>query len=176
MRKVIVILVAALALGLAACNDDSGSSRETKATLIIQNEASTAVGTPAIRNFTEKRMMKMLYELRDNAHLVTYTYYLDLAGKRHKICPTTSIGYGIPFSAQFTAPKAARAVAPVYPSGTEGSWMYQMVDQPEPNGLYMPSSSSATWVMCMDPATKKPVPVYVEPNIIVSPFELSAVD
>ena len=56
------------------------------------DQASTSVGMPAVRNFTEKRLLKMLYELRDNAKLVTYSYYVDLNGGRHKICPTTSVG------------------------------------------------------------------------------------
>ena len=36
----------------------------------------------------------------------------------------------------------------------------------------MPESSSATWLMMMDPATDTPRAVYVEPLIIVSPFPL----
>lgn len=44
--------------------------------------------------------------------------------------------------------------------------------QSEPNGLFMPDSLSATWLMMIDPDTGEPRPVYVEPLIIVSPFKL----
>lgn len=169
MKRTIVVLCAALSLLLGACIQESnkGASREAKATEQLLNQASTAVGMPAIQNFNEKRMLKMLYELRDTANVVTYTYYLDWQGKRHRICPATSIGYGIPFSAQFTAPQR-----PDYSSYQDNA----VIMQPEPNGLYMPDSTSATWVMCLDPKTKDPKAVYVEPQILVSPFEMTTVD
>ena len=37
---------------------------------------------------------------------------------------------------------------------------------------FMPTSSSATWLMMIDPKTKKARPVYIEPEIVVSPFKL----
>jgi hypothetical protein len=46
------------------------------------------------------------------------------------------------------------------------------MDQPEPNGLYMPDSANATWLQIVDPATNKVSVVYIEPNLTVSPFRL----
>lgn len=175
------IALAALAcLALTACKqDNSGQSRETKQSLQLSEQASIAVGVPAIKNFAEKRQLKMIYELRDTAELVTYTYSIDMNGRRHKVCPSTSVGYGIPYSTQFTAPKAVRAVKPIYPDGTQyatGDWKDVETDQPEPNGLYMPADASATWVLCLDPKTKQLAPTYVEPQIAVYLFEMPAVD
>jgi len=48
----------------------------------------------------------------------------------------------------------------------------QVLPQADPNGLFMPTSSSATWLMMIDPETNKPRPVYIEPEIVVSPFPL----
>ena len=45
--------------------------------------------------------------------------------------------------------------------------------QADPNGLFMPSGLSATWVMLVNPRTNKPQPVYIENEIIVSPFRLN---
>lgn len=166
-----------LALPLAGCMDDnSGAARESRQTQLNLNQASTIVGMPAITNFTEKRMLKTIYELRDSPHLVTYSYYLDLNGKRHKVCPTTSIGYGFPYATQYTAPKAPKVSAPAYPDGTQSQWHTWEADQPEPNGLYMPSSADGTWVICLDPSDKSLKPVYVEPRVMVYPFEMSAAD
>lgn len=155
----IIAIFAIAALALTACNEkeSSGAKRETEATKQLLDQASVAVGVPGIINFTEKRQLKMLYELRDQASLATYSYYVDIQGKRHKICPTTSVGYGMPFSAQFTAPSVDEWVH----SGAK------TVMQPEPNGLYMPDSTSATWVICLS-SDGELNPVYVEPQIIVS--------
>jgi hypothetical protein len=121
-------------------------------------------------------MLKVIYELRDSPHLVTYSYYLDLNGNRHKVCPTTSIGYGFPYATQYTAPKAPKVGAPAYPDGTQGPWRTWEADQPEPNGLYMPAAAEGTWVICLDPGDKSLKPVYVEPRVMVYPFEMPATD
>ena len=174
MRSLPFIVIAAAAL--SGCEDRSGSTRDTKQTLQLQEQSAVVVGVPAIKNFTEKRQLKMIYELRDNANLVTYTYTVDMNGKRHKVCPTTSVGYGIPYAAQMTAPKAMRAVAPVYPDGTTAQWKYEQMDQPEPNGLFLPTQSDATWVLCKAPDGKALTPVYVEPKIVVYQFPMPSAD
>jgi len=165
-------------LALAACKEDtSGSARESRATQQLSEQASVASGMPAIVNFSEKRQLKAIYELRDTANLVTYTYTIDMNGKRHKVCPTTSVGFGIPYSTQYTAPKAIRIARALWYDGTQstGAHTYE-ADQPEPNGLYMPSSADGTWVLCLNPATKQIAPTYVEPRVVVYLFEMSSVD
>lgn len=47
--------------------------------------------------------------------------------------------------------------------------------QPEPNGLYMPDSTSATWVICLGEDGDLD-PVYVEPQIIVSLTPMESVN
>jgi hypothetical protein len=160
MLRITKIALATIAMiGLTACEPSkaTGAKSETKATQQLMDQASVAVGMPGIRNFAEKRQLKMLYELRDNANLVTYSYFVDVAGNLHKICPGPSVGYGMPFSAQFTAPS-------VDTYSHNGATI--TTHQPEPNGLYMPDSTSATWVICQINGELKPV--YVEPQIIVS--------
>lgn len=164
------IFLAATALAtlpfLAACVDDNtresaGARQESTATRMLMDRASVEVGMPAILNFTEKNFLKMLYELRDTSNLVTYSYWIDMQGNYHQVCPSTSIGFGMPFSAQFTAPSVdSRDV------GTSGATTITTM-QPEPNGLYMPDATSATWVICLGADGKTLEPVYVEPTIIV---------
>lgn len=158
MKKLLFASAAALLLSGCEGTADTGAKKETRATEQLLNQAATVVGMPGIINFTEKRQLKMLYELRDQANLVTYSYFVDMNGNLHKVCPSTSVGYGMPFSAQFTAPYRQE-------------WMYQgalETAQPEPNGLYMPDSTSATWVICLGGDGKSLKPVYVEPQVIVS--------
>ena len=57
-------------------------------------------------------------------------------------------------------------------SKCEDNGEVQVLPQPDPNGLFMPTSSSATWLMMVDPNGGKPRPVYIEPEIVVSPFPL----
>jgi len=179
MNKICLSAVAITTLvSLSGCKEDtSAATRDTRATLQVTEQATVAVGQPAIKAFAEKRQLKMIYELRDDANLVTYSYTLDMAGKRHKVCPTTSVGYGIPYAAQFTAPKAVRAVRPVYSDGTQSSTPHVAeMDQPEPNGLFMPSSADATWVLCLHPDGKRLAPTYVEPRVVVYLFPMPSED
>lgn len=162
MNRFLALSIGFLGFALTACDEvaPNGAQKETQATNQIMNQAATVVGVPAIQRFTEKRQLKMLYELRDRSDLVTYSYRVDMTGRLHRICPTTSVGFGMPFSAQYTAPELPVRIGP---SGASGQRF-----QPEPNGLYMPDATSATWVICLGSDGKSLNPVYVEPQIIVS--------
>ena len=137
---------------------DSSDKEMAEANEKLVAEANSQIGMPDIVNFEEKRKAKMLYELRDKRNYITHTYIVDMMGKLHKVC--TSSGYGIPYSAQYSSPEK---IAKVW-GGLHN------LPQAEPNGLFMPTSSSATWVICIHKG--KPKAVYVEPTIIVSPFPL----
>jgi hypothetical protein len=174
--KTIVIagtLFASITLLMGDGGDCSGTptadQRERQATEQLTGQASVQLGLPGITNFTEKRQLKMLYELRDSANLVTYAYYLDLNGGKHKICPATSVGYGLPYATQYSNPQKDAFY-------TSGSSQHLAMPQAEPNGLYMPAAAEGTWVICLDPDGKKLDPVYVEPRVIVSPFPMAAKD
>jgi hypothetical protein len=179
--KGIIIAAGLASLPLAACApDNSGAARETRATMQLAEQAAVTVGMPGIVNFAEKRQLKAIYELRDTANLVTYTYTVDMAGKRHKVCPSTSVGFGIPYATQFTAPKAPRKAKAQYPEGSgytnSADWVTFESEQPEPNGLYMPQQADGTWVLCLHPNGKDLAPTYVEPRVVVYLFEMAAAD
>lgn len=127
-------------------------------------QAVQTVGMPAIVNFQEKRFLKQILELRDTK-LSTITYTQDLNAKIHKLCD--SVGYGIPYSTQYTNPQRV-----VYSSYKEG---IATLPQADPNGLFSPPSAEGTWVLCLNPESKDVAPVYVEPRVIVSTFPLPGV-
>ena len=58
-------------------------------------------------------------------------------------------------------------------SKVTGHYQYEQIPQPEPNGLFMPTSAEGTWVMLKDPNSDLVAPVYVEPRIVSSPFRLT---
>lgn len=127
----------------------------------LMSEAQRQVGMPNIVNFQQRKLMKMIQEECDKENLICYAYIKsDYSGKL--IFIGKCIGYGVPFSAQYTNPERV-----------DGYHQHGVVlPQPDPNGLFMPTSSSATWLLMVDPDTNKPRPVYIEPEIVVSPFPL----
>ena len=167
MKKLAVLAGLPLCALLMAADDSCGSQRSEAdkkmdaATRATTEQAVAQVGMPGITNFTEKRIVRTLYELRDK-NIATFTYVPDLQGKLWHLCD--SIGYGLPYGVQFTNPHT-----PVWPEYHDSN----MADQPEPNGLFMPPSAEGTWIICAGPK-REMQPIYTEPRVIVSPFRLRA--
>lgn len=147
-----------------ACKEPRGSDEKQRAQQeAILAEGTSAVGMPATHNFFERRMLKQIFELRDQADYLTYTYtYNEMTGDKVFLCD--SIGYGIPSATQYTNPQK-------WDSIHQNPFV---IAQADPNGLFSPSSAEATWVLCKDPRDNKIKPIYVEPRIITSPFPLGA--
>ena len=170
MKKYILSLLLMCGLGLAMVACDEGPT-PTDAKVAAQQaaslqQASSQVGMPGITNFTEMKLVRKLYELRDQ-NITTYSYVPDMQGHLHFICP--SFGFGLPYGVQFSNPQV--------PYNRGGAQYGFALPQAEPNGLFMPDTAEGTWVICQDPNKKGDIaPIYVEPRVIVSPFKLNAVD
>jgi hypothetical protein len=146
-------------IGLASCRDDSSDRVQQDQQEILLKQATNATGMPSITRFTERKMLKAILELRDS-ELATVTYIVDLQGHAHKLC--NSVGYGLPYATQYTSPQKLDTSVN----------HYVVLPQADPNGLFSPASADGTWIMCLNPETKKAAALYVEPRVIVSPFEL----
>jgi len=166
MKKMIHVLsVLSLMFVTAAC--EAGPPRsdqvQAKAQEQMAMEATQQTGMPAIKNFFERKTMKMIMEMRDQSNLTTYTYlWNEMQGKKVFLC--NSIGYGLPYATQYTNPQKIAEAG--------HSYGYAILPQADPNGLFMPGSADATWVLCKNPKGDEVKPLYVEPKIIVSPFPL----
>lgn len=161
MKKLLLIPLAALSL--TACDEQvqSAEKQQAEATKKLTAEASRQIGMPDIVNFQERRLAKQILEMRDS-EIATHTYIKnDMQGCL--VYLGASVGYGLPYAVQFTNPE--RKVF-----GTNGGSI--SLPQADPNGLYMPDSLTATWVILYDPETKKTAPVYVESELTVSPFRI----
>jgi hypothetical protein len=130
-------------------------------------EANKQIGMPAITNFQERRLAKMIFELRDQEDLTTYAYIVSMTGDLVFLGRCT--GFGLPYSVQFTNPERVLG-GNEYPGAGPGG----TIPQADPNGLFMPSGLSATWLMMFDEESGESRPVYIEQEIIVSPFKLHA--
>lgn len=163
MKRLIVFLLigmfALLPMGLFANGQPEPSADKTDriAQEKMLEEAQRQVGMPAITNWQEKKLMKDLYELRDQANVLTYVYSeVMLSGKFRFI--GKAIGFPIPYATQYSNPEKHLSY---YQNGEYG---YNL-PQAEPNGLFMPSSAAGTWIMLVDPKTGKANPSYFEPNM-----------
>lgn len=186
MKKAIsvfsLIVVAFLFMGMDSCGEkkaakDSADAVQAQQTKNMLSEAQRQVGMPNIVNWQQRKLMKMIYELCDKEDLICYAYIKsDYQGKLFFI--GKCVGFGIPFSAQFTNPNRIWDLE-IDGGGVnkcEDNGEIQVIPQADPNGLFMPTSSSATWLMMVDPETNEPRPVYIEPEIVVSPFPLHNIE
>lgn len=171
MKLQFILIAAFAALVFSSCNEevprkekaDVVQARQTEQSL---SEANRQIGMPEIVNFQQRKLMKQIYEITDREDLVCYAYLqAEYSGKLVYI--GRCLGYGIPFSAQFTNPEKV-AHQQSYNGGSFGT-----LPQADPNGLFMPTSSSATWLLMLDPESNEPRPVYFEPTIVVSPFPIT---
>ena len=118
------------------------------------------MGMPAIVNFRERKLLKMIYELRDKENFQTHTYIVNkMTGTPVYLCP--SMGYAINDATGFTNPDKVIV---------NSSQSYGTLPQAEPNGLFTPSSSNAYWVICM--VGGKPSPIFVASEVLVTPVKL----
>lgn len=155
-----VFLMGASECGRKPTSDDIQRSQQET----ILKEGAAQIGMPAIKNFREKKILKMILELRDQSDFVTYSYvWSDIHACGRFL--GESIGFGIPYATQFTNPQKIES------SLSQGG--YAILPQADPNGLFSPASAEGTWVMLKDPGGKDVKPIYVEPRLIVLPFKLT---
>lgn len=150
--------------GFDSCQRDSANSKLAVKQEAIMQEADRQSGMPAIHNFTERKFMKMILELRDDPKLICYAYIIpEVTGK--PLLLGKCVGYGLPYATQYTNPEVD-----IY-SSTNSSTHHNL-PQADPNGLFMPKAAEATWILLINPKTNEPQPVYVEQRLLITPFLL----
>jgi len=152
--------------------DNNADADQAKQTAMLTNQANQEIGLPNITNFQQKKLMKMIYELCDREDLICYAYTKsDYTGKLNYL--GKCVGYGIPFAAQYTNPEKLIEGDKYFGYDITGLLNYLFkIPQADPNGLFMPTSSSATWLIMFNPENNEPGVVYFEPEVVVSPFKL----
>ena len=162
MKKVLILIMSVVLFASCEPREPSADKVQAQKTERSLSEANKQIGMPAIVNFQERKLFKKILELRDQEKLITYCYLMnEMDGKIGQFLGK-GIGYGISAATQFTNPEKLKRPY---------SGIYITLPQADPNGLFMPTSTSATWYMLLD-KKGKPHPVYIEPLIIVSPIKL----
>lgn len=176
MNKFNFVLLLILAVfGLTGCPEpqrqtSDQAQREQQEKMLA--EATQQTGMPGIVNFRERKLAKLILELRDQEGLVTYTYLENmqpavvpgktaLGGKL--IYLGESIGYPLPYATQYTNPQKVEK--------ENVNYGYAILPQADPNGLFSPASAEGTWVLLKNPKDKEVSPVYVEPRLVTSTFK-----
>jgi hypothetical protein len=178
MRNLILIAICFASMAIGCTGDvpkTNADMAQREATKAAMNEAQRQVGMPAIKNFQERKLAKMIFELRDQEDYVCHAYLVNQMTGEVGQYLGKCLGYGLPYSVQFTNPEKlvfGQIELGVDLPGRERSESIRSVPQADPNGLFMPSGLSATWIMLYDEDSEEFRPIYVEPLIIVSPFKL----
>lgn len=166
----IALLILALLIVSGCTSTESTERKDTKMVNENLEEMSRQVGMPKIDNFFEKKTAKAIFELRDNSKLVTFAYMTNLEGKF--IYLGKCIGYGLPYSVQYTNPEKLVNRYGKNPGDSSYAYDFVTIPQADPNGLYMPEGLSATWLMLINEETGETEVIYAEPEIVVTQSKL----
>lgn len=166
----LVIVVAIGSLLLIGCQKEVNTADDDMAKLNaeMQEEAIKEVGFPAIVNMRELRLLKHIYELRDQEDLLLHAYnYSPYTGLYTYL--GRCIGYGLPYGVQFSNPMRDGIVGNVKAGTPSRHW--DLIPQPEPNMLFPPDGVDATWILLVGD-NGEPKVCYMEPKLTVVPFKL----
>lgn len=163
IKCLIILMATILLISLCGFTSCDAVTSETKYTEKLSKEADSSIGYPNITNFFEKAQLKAIYELRDDPKLICYWYTQNLyTGKW--IYQGECVGYGIPYSTQYTAPTK------VNNDDTGGN---TTTEQADPNDLYSTGSTTATWILSAD-SQGNIKPRQVEGDIYVTQDKVNA--
>src|SRR6056297_841300 len=172
MKRVLALVLIVVMVGIVGCsstdtieNKTSDQVQAEKAER-VNKQKSLSVGEPSITNFYEANQVKEIYEKRDNAELLCYTYVKNIEGKF--IYLGVSKGYGVNASIQFSNPVKVVDMEdfPNVPDWS-GSSAPTLMPQAEPNGLFMPEGLMATYINLLDEKTGEFSLSYIEDNLNV---------
>jgi len=172
MKNMLTMALLLVSFGLVSCeNTETSDTKAQKQQEKILQEAQAELGMPAIHNFRNKRLLKMIRELCDQDGFITYLYTENqmpkvVVGHTCKGGKFTyvgeCVGYPIPYATQYTNPSKAEW-------GSTKGWL--ILPQADPDGLFYPASAEATWIIMKNPHGNDVKPIYMEPRSFVSPWK-----
>lgn len=158
MRKLISILFVSLVV--SGCYKESQQAKEAEKVDLQQAYYAKAQPIPAFKWSFERHLMIELYKLR-NKKVSTHAVWRSDYGLIEGDCP--SLGYGLPYDTSLTNPLVQSRK---YFNGIGSN--VDVVEQPEPNGIFASKNTAATWVMCIG-VSGGVEPVYVESKVTIYP-------
>jgi hypothetical protein len=163
--SIITLLGVGLLLGGAGgngcSNDPTAAQIEQSSQNLQMNQFLRNQPVPSFDWSLERHMLIQLYTARQRATNTFSVVQSEYTGKVLWSCP--SIGFPLPYATQLTNPQQ---VISSYGVGGGNHFADGVVAQQEPNGLFTPSQSDATWVPCVDEKGRI-TPVYEEKHVTV---------
>lgn len=159
MKKA-VLLVLLSSISLLGCVDKNNQTTKDQA-IVEQQQSQYAKGQPIpVYNWSlERHMVTQLYNIR-NMEAVTHSVWRSDRGMIEGDC--SSVGFGIPYDTSLTNPLTAKDFG-------RTARVLEVVEQPEPNGIFASKNTQATWVMCAGTGGVIE-PVYVETKVTAYPY------
>lgn len=136
---------AILAVSLAACNNDSGNAQES-----AQQQADTRSleASQPIPHYNWSQIRQTAIDAQDiAANGSQTTSFFFMMGDRDPIFSCPSIGMPVPNTAQLSNP--------LQPASNSGTFAEDVIGQMDPDGIYSPTSSSGTYVICINASGAK---------------------
>lgn len=156
------VVIASITLSACARQTETSNKADTEAVERQQEQYQIAQPIPAYDYSIERDLLIQLYNVR-NREVTTHSVWRSDFGQIEGEC--RSMGYGLPYDTSLTNPFVPQ-VGRRYRAG-DSSWGVA-VSQPEPNGVFASTNTSATWVFCLSDAGLVE-PVYVEAKVTVYP-------
>ena len=162
--KLLLIPAFALPLMAGSCDpsEPSAAAVEAQAVGRQQDQYSIAQPIPAYDYSLERDLLIQLYNIR-NQEVTTHSVWRSDRGMVEGDC--RSMGFGMPYDTSLTNPLTGREIAT---RGTGGPNPAVAIGQPEPNGVFASTNTSATWVFCLSDAGIIE-PIYIEAKVTVYP-------
>lgn len=163
MKRILLVVLCAMMLMVIGCDKWRATESSKEAAKVNQQMGQYSIGqpVPAFDFSLERDLLIKLYNLR-NKKVTTHAVWRSDYGLIEGDCP--SMGYGLPYDTSLTNPLA--------PSRTHwgaaiGSSI-DVVEQPEPNGIFASKNTAATWVMCLGESGGIE-PMYIESKVTIYP-------
>lgn len=165
MRTIIsIILGLAVTLTLAGCDPEekttSAQKEEAAAVDRQQSQYSKGQPIPAFDYSLERDLLIQLYKIR-NQKVTTHSVWRGNTSVIEGDCP--SMGFGLPYDTSLTNPLVGQEIKTDWTS-SGGKNPAVAIGQPEPNGVFASTNTSATWVFCVNKAGLIE-PTYVEAKV-----------
>jgi hypothetical protein len=168
LKLLIFVILFGMLVGCGYVPPQTANDAQREQQAGMNLEGAKEVGMPNIVNFRDMRGVRFYYERRDQADLLTYTYTKNWEGQWVWYCD--SIGYPISGGTQYSAPESMqryRVRDPRFDATDSAGWNTGVtrLPQPEPNGVFPPSTAEGTGVICINPKTNKASAAYAEDKL-----------
>lgn len=167
MKRLLVLLILFLIVGLVGCEGlpDSQETKDARAVQKQQSQYAASQPVPAFNWSLERHLVTQLYQIR-NQRALTHSVWRSDRGMIEGDC--ASVGFGLPYDTSLTNPLRTTDEDQ---TGNRNSAL-AVIEQSEPNGIFASKNTAATWVMCAGDAGMIE-PVYVETKVTVYPYPVS---